>query len=297
LGLKHFDKKVETSMTFLVHRQSLKQWLRILAVACVLALVAQASTAWLGGELGSPWEVAAWAVQDEAAPAPAPAPAAGDAGATEGPRVYLLQWIYQALGIGYILVFMILSFTLGAFFIMNFLSSRRATICPPELAEQFEQQLDAKQYQEAYETAKADESFLGNVLAAGMARLQSGYAKSLEAMQEVGEDEAMKLEHRLSYMDLIARISPMVGLFGTVHGMINAFQKISESGGTPDPTRLAMDIATALVTTLLGLAIAIPAMVAYTVLRNHVHRLVLEVGMTAEELMNRFENVSTEKRA
>lgn len=285
-------------MTFLVHRQSLKQWLRILAVACLLALLAHASTAWLGGELGLPGDVAAWAVQDDAAPAPAPAPApaAGDA-APEGQRVYLLQWIYEALGIGYILVFMILSFTLGAFFIMNFLSSRRGTICPPELAEQFEQQLDAKQYQEAYETAKADESFLGNVLAAGMARLQSGYTKSIEAMQEVGEDEAMKLEHRLSYMDLIARISPMVGLFGTVHGMINAFQKISESGGTPDPTRLAMDIATALVTTLLGLAIAIPAMVAYTVLRNHVHRLVLEVGMTAEELMNRFENVSTEKRA
>lgn len=285
-------------MTFLEQGQSLKQWLRILAIACALALVAQASSAWLGGEFGLPREVAAWGLQDEAAPAPAPAPApaAGDA-AAEPQRVYLLQWIYEALGIGYILVFMILSFTLGAFFIMNFLSSRRGTICPPELAEQFEQQLDAKQYQEAYETAKADESFLGNVLAAGMARLQSGYTKSLEAMQEVGEDEAMKLEHRLSYMDLIARISPMVGLFGTVHGMINAFQKISESGGTPDPTRLAMDIATALVTTLLGLAIAIPAMVAYTVLRNHVHRLVLEVGMTAEELMNRFENVSTEKRA
>jgi len=216
--------------------------------------------------------------------------------AGSGGQENLFWYVYSALGPGYILVFMTLSFTLVTFFAMNFLSSRRGTICPPQLAEQFEQQLDSKQYQEAYEMAKADDSFLGNVLAAGMARLQSGYLKSVEAMQEVGEDEAMKLEHRLSYMDLIARISPMVGLFGTVHGMINAFQKIVASGGTPEPTRLAMDISTALLTTLLGLAIAIPAMVAFTVLRNHVHRLVLEVGMTAEELMSRFENVSTEKQ-
>jgi biopolymer transport protein ExbB len=267
-------------MVFGKNRQN-ATWLGIVCLAGLLATG-------LAG-LGGGWDSSALWAQDQGA--------AGEAAAAAGgTRVYLLQWIYEALGIGYILVFMILSFTLGAFFIMNFLSSRRGTICPPQLAEQFEQQLDAKQYQEAYELAKSDDSFLGNVLAAGMARLQSGYVKSIEAMQEVGEDEAMKLEHRLSYMDLIARISPMVGLFGTVHGMINAFQKISESGGTPDPTRLAMDIATALVTTLLGLAIAIPAMVAFTVLRNHVHRLVLEVGMTAEELMSRFENVSTDKK-
>lgn len=264
------------------------KWFAVTVLAIGIALMASWGV--------SSFDVGAMAVAQDAAPDAAAQAAAPDA-APAPARVNLLQWIYEALGLTYILVFMILSFTLGAFFVMNFLSSRRGTICPPQLAEQFEQQLDAKQYQEAYETAKADESFLGQVLAAGMARLQSGYAKSLEAMQEVGEDEAMKLEHRLSYMDLIARIAPMVGLFGTVDGMIRAFQKISESGGTPDPTRLAMDIATALVTTLLGLAIAIPAMVAYTVLRNHVHRLVLEVGMTAQELMNRFESVSTEKRS
>lgn len=265
----------------------------ILTVFCGLLVI------WQFGDPSPAWS---WQDAPAAEQAAAPNPAQGNQGAAGGnnaalpPPQSVWSWVYQALGLGYIVIFMILSFTLVAFFIMNFLSSRRGTICPPALAETFEQSLDAKQYQEAYEVAKADESFLGNVLAAGMARLQSGYAKSLESMQEVGEDEAMKLEHRLSYMDLIARIAPMVGLFGTVHGMINAFQKIAESGGTPEPTQLALDIATALVTTLLGLAIAIPAMVAFTVLRNHTHRLILEVGMTAEELMNRFENVSTDKK-
>lgn len=203
----------------------------------------------------------------------------------------LWSWVYQALGLGYIIIFLGLSFILVTFFIMNFISSRRGVICPQDLADEFEEKLDANQFQDAFETAKGNDSFLGTVLASGMARLEYGYEKSVEAMQEVGEDEAMKLEHRLSYLDLIARVSPMVGLFGTVHGMILAFQKIAESGGAPEPTVLAMKIATALVTTLLGLAIAIPAMVAYTVLRNGVHRLVLEVGMTAEELMVRFEQL------
>jgi len=203
----------------------------------------------------------------------------------------LWSWVYEALGLGYIIIFLGLSFVLVTFFIMNFISSRRGVICPQDLAEDFEEKLDANQFQDAFETAKSNDSFLGTVLASGMARLEYGYEKSVEAMQEVGEDEAMKLEHRLSYLDLIARVSPMVGLFGTVHGMILAFQKIAESGGAPEPTVLAMKIATALVTTLLGLAIAIPAMVAYTVLRNGVHRLVLEVGMTAEELMVRFEQL------
>jgi biopolymer transport protein ExbB len=109
-------------------------------------------------------------------------------------------------------------------------------------------------------------------------------------MQEVGEEESMKLEHRLSYMALIGNISPMIGLFGTVHGMIESFQVIALGGATPNPTELAEGISTALFTTLVGLAIAIPAIAAYNVLRNRVSRLLLEVGVTSENLMSRFED-------
>ena len=62
---------------------------------------------------------------------------------------------------------------------------------------------------------------------------------AIEAMQEVGEEESMKLEHRLSYLALIGTISPMVGLFGTVEGMIRSFKVIATEGGTPDPSKLA----------------------------------------------------------
>jgi len=207
----------------------------------------------------------------------------------------LLGWLFESLGWIYILVFLSLSFILVALFIMNLLSARREYVCPQHLVDGFEAHLDEKQYQEAYELAKTDESFLGNVLSAGLAKLSSSYGHAVASMQEVGAEENMKLEHRLSYLGLIGTISPMIGLFGTVHGMINSFWEIATGGGTPDANKLAEGISTALLTTLIGLAIAIPAIAAYNILRNRVQRLVLEVGITSENLMGRFEKVGKKK--
>ena len=125
----------------------------------------------------------------------------------------------------YSVIFLCLSFALVAVFVMNVLMARRESILPQHLIDGFEAHLNAKKYQEAYELAKNDESFLGKVLSAGLARLSSGYPQAIEAMQEVGEEENMKLEHRLSYLALIGTISPMFGLLGTVDGMVQAFER------------------------------------------------------------------------
>lgn len=231
---------------------------------------------------------------DEGA-APAPAgepPASGDQPAQE---MSYLAWIYQALGPMYMIIFLGLSFTLVALFVMNLLTARRDNVCPQHLLESFEEHLNEKRYQEAYELAKSDESMLGMVLSAGLAKLSAGYPQAVEAMQEVGEDENMKLEHRLSYLALIGTISPMVGLFGTVHGMISSFQVIAMGGSTPKASDLAQGISTALFTTLIGLAIAIPAIAAFNILKNRVARLVLEVGIYSEDMMSRFQNVGGSK--
>ena len=210
-------------------------------------------------------------------------------------RQSYLTWGLKALGIPYALVFLALSFTLVALMVMNLLTASRNNVCPIHLVEGFENHLNEKRYQEAYELAKSDESFLGQVLSAGLAKLQSGYAQAIEAMQEVGEEENMKLEHRLSYMQLIGTISPMIGLLGTVQGMIQSFSVIAMSPTTPKPAQLAEGISKALFTTLVGLFIAIPAIAIYSILRNRVSRLVLEVGILSEGLMSRFENVGTQK--
>lgn len=203
----------------------------------------------------------------------------------------VLRWLIESLGWGYILIFLALSFIFFAFLIMNILAARRDYVCPQHLIDGFESHLDQKQYQEAYELAKADDSFLGSVLAMGMAKLSGSYKHAMESMQEVGEEESLKLDHRLSYLALIGTISPMIGLFGTVHGMISSFRVIAFSGAAPDASKLAGGISTALLTTLIGLAIAIPAIAAFNILRNRIQRLVLEVGIISERLMGRFEKV------
>lgn len=207
---------------------------------------------------------------------------------TQAPK-NLLAWTFEALGISYTALFLALSITLLTLIVMNLIAARRDNICPPDLVEGVEQHLVAGDRQAAAEMIRTDDSFLGQVVSAGLAKLDRGHSHAVEAMQEVGEEETMKMEHNLSYMALIGNISPMVGLFGTVQGMIGAFRTIANSPTTPKPSELAGNISTALFTTLAGLAIAIPAIAVYNILRNRVQRLTMQVGITSEELLERFQ--------
>jgi biopolymer transport protein ExbB len=239
--------------------------------------------------------VAEPAEEAPAPPAAAPAPDADATAVPAPPRQSYLGWLYTSLGPLYSVIFLGLSFALVAVFVMCLMMARRESILPQHLIDGFEAHLNAKKYQEAYELAKSDESFLGKVLSAGLARLTSGYPQAIEAMQEVGEEENMQLEHRLSYLALIGTISPMFGLLGTVDGMVQAFEVIAHSQTQPKPSALAGGIAMALVTTLVGLWLAIPAIAAFNILRNRFGRLVLEVGIVSENLMSRFQNVGNQK--
>ncbi len=250
--------------------------------------------------------VASAAQQDEQNPAApggdAPAqPAAGNApvpadGADSAPKQQnLLAFYFNALGWRYTIAFLIISFTFVAFLVMNTLGLRRDSVCPKHLAEAFEANLNEKRFQEAFDLAKNDDSMLGQMLAAGMQNLQQGYDKSLEAMGQVGEDENMKLEHRLSFLSLVGSIAPMVGLLGTVDGMVQSFMVIAASDSQPKPSKLAEGISMALITTLVGLVLAIPAIIAFNMLKNRLSRLVMETGQQASSLMARFE-ASTGKK-
>lgn len=213
-------------------------------------------------------------------------------GADSGPKSEsMLVWLYNSLKLRYVIIFLFLTFNLVALWVMNVLAVRRETVIPAVLLQTFEGHLNEKRYQEAYELAKNDESFLGKVLAAGMQQLSSGYDAAVQAMQEVGEEENMKMEHRLGYVALIAQIAPMFGLLGTVDGMVQAFDTIAKLNTSPRPAQLAGGIGTALVTTLVGLWIAIPSLVYYQFVRNRINRLVMEVGVVSGELMKRFSTV------
>ena len=203
----------------------------------------------------------------------------------------MLVFFYNALGLKYVIVFLALSFGLVALLVMCFLQVRKAVLMPPALSQAFEAHLDNKEYQQAYELAKADDSYLGRVLAAGMGKLQSGYGVAVEAMQEEEGEQAMKLEHKISYVSLVGGLAPMFGLLGTVDGMVGAFMIIAKSETAPKPAQLAIGISQALITTLIGLWLAIPAIASFALFKNWLQKLNVDVDVEAMRLMSRFQNM------
>ena len=202
-----------------------------------------------------------------------------------------LTFLVESLGLKYVIVFLLLSFGLVALLVMCFMQFRKVVMMPPELSTQFEQHLENKEFQQAYELAKNDDSYLGKVLSAGMSKLQSGYPSAVEAMQAAESEQAMNLEHKISFVSLVGALAPMFGLLGTVDGMVAAFMKIAQSTTTPKPNELATGISQALVTTLIGLWLAIPAIACYALLKNWLQRFNMEVDDESMRLMSRFQNM------
>lgn len=240
--------------------------------------------------LSCTWTVA----QDAAAPAAPAAPAAATpaAGAPAAPETppdteSFLGWLHRASGIFGYTIFLC-SFILIAVVMMLIMQLRQEVMLPSGFVETFEEHLNSKDIQGAYETAKGEDSAIGRMMAAGMAKLQQGPEKAMEELQAVGDEEYMFIDHKLGYLALIAAVAPMLGLLGTVQGMIVSFEEIARSATTPKPKDLAVGISMALVTTLEGLVVAIPAIVANSLLKNKAQVLMNQIAATATGLMGRF---------
>lgn len=231
---------------------------------------------------------------DAAASSGKPAPAAKQAApadTTAAPQESMLIWVYEAEGI-FFFPQLLISIVVVTMIVWYSLQMRAADFVPPPFLQQFDNLFKEKKFQESYELARKEESFLGKMLSAGIGRLSVGYQQAIEATQEVADDESMKHEHRLSYLAMIANLATLVGLLGTVWGMVASFMVISRSDTAPKPSELATGVSQALVTTIIGLLQAIPATLAFTILKNRSARLAFEAGMACEQIMSRFAAVT-----
>ncbi len=177
--------------------------------------------------------------------------------------------------------------TLGLI-IQYFISVRRQNILPDLTREQIQGLFENKQYREAIDLTADQPDFLSYVINASLCEAPHGYPAMERAMEEAAEERTVKLLRRIEWLNLIGNVSPMLGLLGTVWGMIIAFSKIAGSKEPPNPSELAGGIYTALVTTLLGLAIAIPSLAVYAVMRNRIDSLTSEAMVNAQELITTF---------
>lgn len=172
--------------------------------------------------------------------------------------------------------------------IENFIALKRDKLAPPELVDEVQALFDDGQYQEAMELCENEPTFFTRVAGAGIAKIGHSFEVIQQSIQEMGDEESIRLHQKIGWLALIANVAPMLGLLGTVQGMIIAFNKIAETGGQANPSDLAGGISIALLTTLFGLIVAIPLSTVFAYIRNRLIRSVIEVGAIVEDLFERF---------
>lgn len=162
-------------------------------------------------------------------------------------------------------------------------SLRQAVVAPPGLVDKVLAEYKRAGLTPELLTKTAHQGPLGRVLAAGLANVKSPRPVMKEAVEEVGRIVSHELEHFLTTLGTIAAMAPLLGLFGTVVGMIEIFGSQTAAGS--NPILLAHGISVALYNTALGLIVAIPSMIFYRHFRAKVDALILEMEQQAIKLV------------
>jgi biopolymer transport protein ExbB len=157
---------------------------------------------------------------------------------------------------------------------------QRKRVLPEELIKKLSSFAEGGQVTPKFIDALEKNSPLGRVLAAALANRDRGREIMMERVQDTGRHVVHELERFLNTLGTIASISPLLGLLGTVTGIIRAFNAVM-LGGMGDPRLLAGGISEALITTASGLAVAIPSFIAYRYLRGKVERIVIDMEKVA----------------
>jgi len=206
----------------------------------------------------------------------------------------LLKFITGGGVIGYIIV--LLSVVAAAFVIIHFVQIRRTALLPAEKVKGVREMVERGDLEGAleYATLPANDCYYLRVVGAGLKRfLRSpfGAFEIKSAMEEAGAEETAKLYRTMDVIATIGSVAPLLGLLGTVQGMIGAFDTVA-SGAANNASyyeELASNIAIALITTFQGLVVAIPCVSIYGYLRNRVDALAGECAGNAEEIVTLVE--------
>lgn len=175
-----------------------------------------------------------------------------------------------------------------ALLIVYYRSMRRSTLLPDETVQSVRGLLAQKNYVDAIKHTGEDDSMVAQVVHAALIEAPNGYAAMERTLEETLDERSARLYRKIEHFHVIGNIAPMVGLFGTVTGMILLFAEIHATEAFPGPRIVAERIAVALVTTFWGLAVAIPALSIYGLLRNWIDVLTAECALTAEDLLSVF---------
>ena len=175
--------------------------------------------------------------------------------------------------------------------VFNFINLTKPKFCPDDLKFALMDHMTNCRVRSAIEQAASHPSFLGRMMAYSLPNIDATRPEDLgrdqieDAMADFTNNEMRKMMTPLNYISLCAQVSPMLGLLGTVLGMVDAFGILAITGSA-DPSQLAGSISVALLTTLWGLINAIPCLLAYYYFKNRVNNLVADCHHAAEDMIN-----------
>lgn len=178
------------------------------------------------------------------------------------------------------------------FIIRNVMLLRQKSLLRADLKEDIEIALSKADVAAAREICQSNPSLMTSVLDAGLERInEKDYdaAHIAEAIEEAGNEQMVTFMKPINYLSIIGGTAPMLGLLGTVSGMIKAFQSIA-AGGMGKPEVLAGNIGEALITTATGLVIAIPAMIAYFIFKNNFIKNMSTMGRMVSHFLSVYRN-------
>ena len=151
---------------------------------------------------------------------------------------------------------------------------------------EIENLLSQGQVDEAYQIASQDKSYSSKLVAGALARSFGGFEETKKGMEETAAVESFRLNAKVSYLSLVGNIGPLLGLLGTVTGMIASFQVI-EGKKSPTPADMAHGVYESLVNTTIGLFIAIVFLTAYFFMKNKISDVTLRINNAVGEMLAR----------
>lgn len=205
----------------------------------------------------------------------------------------LLDIIKKGGIVGYLIILLsILSLGL----IIDYLFTiRKSKILPPGDIKAFDKMISDRNFDGIKKFDKKRASFFAKVTVAGLKESDMGYQSMIKAMEDMGESLTSAIARKIEHLNVIGNISPMMGLLGTVIGMLRCFNEIAHVAGAIEPKQLAGGIFEALITTCMGLIVAIPSLYGYAVFKNRIDEYTGEAALTAEQMVSSFKTSQPDK--
>ncbi len=227
---------------------------------------------------------------EDAKPAAAGDPAESDEKQIEG----FLHWVIRCSGfIG--LVILLLSVYFVSTVTRLFWEMRVEVAAPPEVVLQCEGLLEQRDFKGIYGLVKEDDSFFSRLLTTGITELPNGLAEARDAMERVGEAITAEMEKKISMLAVLGTLGPMIGLLGTLKGMIACFSVIARSDVQLKASEVAEGISEALLLTFEGVALSVPAIYFFALFRNRVVYISTSVMLTADQFLRHFSHAGRAK--